>query len=113
MRFSQVKTKDRRQPKKRIFAAVILICFIVAFVLSETFIMIHSAHEHDRGGIDGSCLVCCQIKIAENVLKNLSAFALISMFALTLPFILRAVYGGLFGFVSCQTPVTLKNQMNR
>jgi hypothetical protein len=63
----------KRQNAKRIAALAFLLCFIMAALLSEAFVLTHARHRHDHYGAGGSCAVCAQIQNIENQRRQLGA----------------------------------------
>ena len=101
-----------RQKAKRISAFAVLLCFIVVLLLSETFILTHAGHEHDRNGVQGSCVACAQIQNAENSLKQLGMVAKGALCALIILFASIAVIKSVASQTGFLTLVDLKVKLN-
>lgn len=114
MRCIKKPKRDGKQTIKRVVALACLLCFIIAALLSEVFILSHAGHDHDREGINGSCMTCAQImQNAEYLLRQLSTTVGGVMFALVKLLIAIAVlYAGL-DLTQGKSPVELNTRMNR
>jgi len=102
---------SNRYNTKRMLALAFLLCFLLAALLSEAFLLARANHEHDHFGAGGSCATCAQIQNIENQRRRSDAAASG----------LSAVWIGLFAaaaLLCCVslsqflTPVLLKTRLN-
>ena len=106
------KHTNRALHKSRIIAFALLVCFLVASILSNVFILTQAGHTHDHSGANGSCTTCSQVQNTGNTLKQLCTafvgafYATAGLFALALALRAPAAYADIF------TPVALKIRMN-
>ncbi|MFT4143326.1 MAG: hypothetical protein QM644_02635 [Mobilitalea sp.] len=85
-----MQISKQRQWIIRTTALTMCICFLLASLLSATFIMTYGIHEHDHDGPNGRCATCINITSAENIVKQLSA-AIISI---------SFIFGSLYSILS-------------
>ena len=97
---------------KRAIAVTLLVCFIIVFLFSEAFVLLHSDHNHDHDGIGDICAVCVQISSFENMLKQLSLSVGGIIFTLINLFVVLIILGCAASLTKSQTLVKLKIQMN-
>lgn len=100
------------QAKKRAIALTFLICLIIVSLLSGVFILIHAGHTHDRNGTGGACMICIQIRNAENLLKKLHAASLSAVFVIAALFSVYTISNVDQSFIPPLTPIKLKIRMN-
>ena len=62
-----------KQKAKRVTALAFLLCFAMAALLFEAFLLTHANHTHDHYGMDNECAVCAQIHSLENQLRQFGA----------------------------------------
>ena len=98
--------------KKIIVALIFIIGVIVAPFLSETFILLHSDHEHDSNGTDGDCFVCAQIHNMGNILKMFGITAGNALPAASGLFAVSAVSLSVLLGINFLTLISLKIRMN-
>jgi len=96
---------------KRAAALGILLCFLLAAVLSEAFLLTHAHHRHDHLAPGGGCAVCAQMQsVAERRGQSGAAPARAAAWLgglwIALALLCRAA-----GLPS-QTPVALKMRLN-
>ncbi|MDR2425737.1 MAG: hypothetical protein LBD46_00900 [Endomicrobium sp.] len=108
-----LKMSDKPRTQAGIFAAFFGIFLFVFFIFSTAFIVIHSNHEHDTDGHNGSCAACEYILTATaNVFKQFHQPSVICAFIFAClffaPYILKHIsFQQIF-----HTPVTLKVRLN-
>ena len=85
-----VLISKQKQWLTRSIALAMCVCFLLASLLSATFIMTHGIHEHDHEGPNGRCATCIHITNAENIVKQLST-AIISI---------TFIFGSLYSILS-------------
>jgi len=105
-----MRTKDSPRAK-RLITLAFLLCFVMAALISEAFILTHANHEHDHLGIGGECIVCAHIHSIENLVKQLGvaagglSTAWLGLFAaITLLFCVSAFW--------LSSPILLKTRLN-
>lgn len=93
---------------------VLLICafFIVTSLLSVSFILLHSNHEHDHDGANGNCTTCIHLTAVENSLKQLSTAIPLAILAFALYSLIYLYLMPFAPYVGHLTPVKLKVQLN-
>jgi len=100
-----------RKAGKRVTALAFLLCFLIAALFSEAFLLTRASHEHHHMNAGGECIVCAQIRCLENLLKQFGAAAGGILMALL----------GLFAAIAAlcrvsalqlSTPVRLKTRLN-
>ncbi|MCQ1530694.1 hypothetical protein [Lutispora saccharofermentans] len=99
-----------RQSKKRFFAALFCICFVIFSLLTAAFIITHA--DHDCVGHD--CTVCAQIHTSANLLKQLGTAIACSAFAFAFAGLFAAsnIFPPVILHIVFTTPVTLKVRMD-
>jgi len=116
----QLNSGNKQILKSRI-ALVLLICFVIVFLFSESFIIAHTVHEHDcdpiqeRGhnkDIDNGCNVCTHIQNVRNILKLIGITAGGASCVLFGLFAALAIYKYIFLQTGFQTLINLKIRMN-
>ncbi len=91
-----VQSSKQTQWLTRSIALVMCVCFLLASLLSATFIMTHGIHEHDHDGPNGRCATCIHITNAENIAKQLSTAIISSFF----------IFGSLYSILSLLKPIS-------
>lgn len=102
---------SNRQKAQRITAFMFSLCFVMAALLSEAFVLTHADHHHDHSGTSGECAVCAQIQNIENQRRQYGAAAG------SLPMAWFALFAAIAlpccaSFSCLQTPVRLKIRLN-
>lgn len=100
---------DRR---KRVGALALLLVFVLTMLLSSAFIFTHTAHTHDHSGPKGSCAVCMQLAIAQNLLKNIVSVILVLAAVPSALLILLAIVYAFSCKLGMHTPISLKTRLN-
>jgi len=110
-----------KQALKSRIAFVLLICFVIVFLLSKSFIITRTLHEHDCGPAQErshnkdvyiGCDICARIQKAVNILKLLGIAAACIFFTITGLFVISAIYKSIFLQSGFQTLISLKVRMN-
>ena len=100
-----------RKTAKRIAVLAFLLCFVMAALLSEAFILTHANHRHDHIDVGSECVVCAQMQDRENQLAQFGLavigvpLALMGLFGVAA--FLRSVSAFCFS-----SPVYLKTRLN-
>ncbi len=93
---NSVQLSKQKQWLTRSIALAMCICFLLASLLSATFIMTHGIHEHDHDGPNGRCATCIHITNAENIVKQLSTAIISSLL----------IFGSLYSILSLLKPIS-------
>jgi len=62
-----------RRSSKRVTALAFLLCFLIAALLSEAFLLASTDHGHHHLDAGGECVVCAQMHCLENLLRQFGA----------------------------------------
>lgn len=96
----------------KLVALAICVFFVVASLFLAMFVIMHSDHEHDHNGREGSCLTCASVSTAGSLLKIISTMIVgtaiaICCFVAFISIVKSISYQSLY-----HTPVNLKVRIN-
>lgn len=107
-----VQKSNQKQWIIRTIAMTMCICFLLASLLSATFIMTHGIHEHDHEGPNGRCATCIHVTNAENIVKQLSTAIISNIVIFGSLYIILSLVTSISFRIGFITLVNLKVRMN-
>ena len=107
----QINMRNKQNAKK-VFALIVLVCFIILSLFSEAFILTHDEHEHGHNGFGGSCALCVQLNNVENLLKQLVMAAAVATLGVISLLTTIAILYTVSSLLGLYTPVKLKIRLN-